>query len=461
MNESMTVPRPVAKSLPVLTVTQLTQAIQRSLEATFPLVWLQGEISNCTKQSSGHLYFSLKDAHTQIAAVMFRADVARLKLLPSNGDQVKVFAELSLFPARGIYQLIVRELTPMGIGELLLKFEERKKALKERGWFDQARKRPLPHLPARIGVITSPTGAVIQDILHILTRRYGNFHLILYPVKVQGEGAAEEIARAIEHCNQYHIADVLIVGRGGGSIEDLWAFNEECVASAIFQSQIPIISAVGHETDYTIADWVADVRAPTPSAAAEMVLAEKGQILKQLALLRSRSSQALQQHIRRETIRLQGLKKHPYLLSLNPVLIPKTQEVDHLQTAVCDAILQRIQALRWQVDSLKKRLIPYQPMQRILAWKERLTTIQRNLQRAFSSSILSRKADRLRDLTRALAAVDPSAVTKQGYGLCFSEKDHRVITSIKTLNVGEHVRIRLADGELVACVEALHPKNNA
>lgn len=461
MNEAMTLPRPVAKSLPVLTVTQLTQAIQRSLEATFPLVWLQGEISNCTKQNSGHLYFSLKDAHTQISAVMFRADAARLKLLPSNGDQVKVFAELTVFPARGIYQLIVRELTWVGIGELLLKFEERKKALKERGWFAEARKRPLPHLPRRIGVITSPTGAVIQDILHVLTRRYGNFHLVLYPVKVQGEGAAEEIAQAIEQCNAHALADVLIVGRGGGSIEDLWAFNEECVAAAIFHSRIPIISAVGHETDYTIADWVADVRAPTPSAAAEMVLAEKGQLLRQLSLLRSRCQQALQQHIRRESIRLAGLKKHPYLLSLNPIIAPKTQELDHLQTALYDAILQRIQALRWQVESLKKRLIPYQPTQRIYAWKERINTLQRNLYRTFVTYILKRKAERLRNLTTTLSAVDPTAVIQRGYGLLFSEKDQRVITSIRTLTVGEHVRIRLADGELSTCVEAIHPKKTS
>lgn len=477
-----TLARPVAPSLPILTVTQLTQAIQRSLEATFPLLWLQGEISNCTKHASGHLYFSLKDAYAQISAVMFRSDVARLKVLPSHGDQVKVFGELSLLPARGTYQLIVRELVLMGIGELLLKFEERKRALQERGWFAQARKRPLPHLPKRIGVVTSPTGAVIQDILHILTRRYGNFHLILYPVKVQGEGAAEEIAYAIEQCNRHQVADVLIVGRGGGSIEDLWAFNEECVAAAIFHSRIPIISAVGHETDYTIADWVADVRAPTPSAAAEMVLAEKGQLLRQLTLLRSRCQQALQQHLRRESIRLQGLKRHPYFLSLRPVIAPKTQELDHLQMALQEAMLKRLHQLHWQVDSLKKRLIPYEPSQRIRAWQERLNTLQRNLYKAFRlryiacakqcdptllttrlskqfAHLWSRKSERLRHMQRALASVDPTAVVQRGYGLLFSEKTERVITSILTLEVGEHVRMRLADGEVSARIEQIHRKH--
>lgn len=478
MNRSISPTRPIAPSLPILTVTQLTQAIQRSLEATFPLLWLQGEISNCTKQSSGHLYFSIKDAHTQISAVMFRADASRLKILPTNGDQVKVFAELTLFAARGSYQLVVRELALMGVGELLLKLEERKKALQERGWFDQARKRPLPHLPNRIGVVTSPTGAVIQDILHVLTRRYGNFHLILYPVKVQGEGAAEEITQAIEQCNLHDVADVLIVGRGGGSIEDLWAFNEECVASAIFHSRIPIVSAVGHETDYTIADWVADVRAPTPSAAAEMVLAEKGQLLKQLSLLRSRCRQSLEQHLRREAIRLQGIKKHPYLLSLRPLLQPKMQQVDYLQTVLQDAIKQRLQQLRLHVDSLQKRLIPYQPTQRIRVWQERLNTLQRNLNKAFLARytacskqcdaallrtslnqqftlLLNQKSQRLRDLKLALLAIDPTAVVKRGYGLLFSEKGQRVITSVKNLDIGERVTMRLADGEIIARIEQI------
>lgn len=484
MNQHLSYPRPISPTLPPLTVTQLTQAIQRSLEATFPVLWVQGEISNFTRPASGHLYFSIKDANTQISAMMFRTDAAQLKVLPSNGDMVKVCAELTLFPARGIYQLVVRELSLTGIGELLLKFEERKKALKERGWFDEKRKRPLPHLPKRIGVVTSPTGAVIQDILHILTRRYGNFHLILYPVKVQGEGAAEEIALAIEQCNRYAIADVLIVGRGGGSIEDLWAFNEECVASAIFHSRIPIISAVGHETDYTIADWVADKRAPTPSAAAEMVLAEKTQLLQQLTILQSRLKTALQQHIRRESIRLQGLKKHPYLLSLRPILGPKNQQLDYLQTALQEAISRRLHTCHAQLDSFKKQLVPYQPARRIQAWKEKLSQLERALYRAHLARLsacakssepallkarllqnferlLNRRKERLRDLKRALFSVSPTAVLERGYGLVFSEKDAHMVTSVESIQVGQRVRIKLFDGQLTAAIDHVELKTNA
>jgi exodeoxyribonuclease VII large subunit len=267
---------------PILTVSQLSQAIKLSLETAFPFVQLQGEISNCKPHSSGHLYFSLKDAHAQISAVMFRPDAATLKFTPKDGTQVIAIGEINVYPTSGKYQIVVRELRPMGIGELLLKLEELKMKITKLGWFRKEHKKPLPKFPKRIGVVTSPTGAAIQDMLNILTRRFSGFHLILYPVKVQGEGAAQEIAHAIEQFNHYELADVLIVGRGGGSIEDLWAFNEEVVAKAIFESKIPIISAVGHETDHCIADYVADIRAPTPSAAAEIVIAEKGQQLHHL-----------------------------------------------------------------------------------------------------------------------------------------------------------------------------------
>ena len=253
-----------------LTVSQLTNAIKLSLESTFPMIYLQGEVTNFKLQSSGHLYFSLKDANAMIGAVMFKGEASALKIMPKAGDQVVVKGELSVYPPKGNYQLVVRELSYVGLGELLLKLEELKIKLHQMGWFKSSHKKPLPRFPKRIGVVTSPTGAVIQDILNVLTRRFSGFHLILYPVKVQGEGAAQEIAQAIEQFNKYQIVDVMIVGRGGGSLEDLWAFNEEIVASAIFHSQIPIISAVGHETDHCIADYVADVRAPTPSAAAEM-----------------------------------------------------------------------------------------------------------------------------------------------------------------------------------------------
>ena len=272
----------------ILTVTQLSQALKMHIETRFPAIAVQGEVSNLKEQASGHLYFTLKDAQAQISAVLFKTNGRAVEKLPKNGDQILVRGEINVYPPRGYYQIIVRELSFVGVGALLLKLHEMKLKLQERGWFDKAHKKPLPKYPKTIGVVTSATGSVIQDILHILSRRLNKFHLILNPVKVQGETAAEEIAEAITQFNRYALADVLIIGRGGGSLEDLWAFNEEKLAKAIFDSQIPIICAVGHETDYCIADFVADVRAPTPSAAAEIVSVEKMQQLLFLSQAKTR-----------------------------------------------------------------------------------------------------------------------------------------------------------------------------
>ncbi|MBA3604330.1 MAG: exodeoxyribonuclease VII large subunit, partial [Parachlamydiaceae bacterium] len=281
------------QSPPVLTVTQITHAIKQSLESSFRHVWLQGEISNFKAQGSGHLYFSLKDQGAQIGAVMFRSEAAAIKIPPKDGAQVIIRGEINVYPQSGKYQIVVRELRYVGLGELLVKLEELKAKLYAKGWFNPQLKKPLPKFPKTIGVVTSPTGAVIQDILNVLQRRYPGFHLILNPVRVQGEGAAAEIALAINQFNRYALADVLIVGRGGGSIEDLWAFNEEIVAEAIFNSKIPIISAVGHETDVCLTDFVADARAPTPSAAATMVIADKAQVQHHLGQVRHRLMQSL------------------------------------------------------------------------------------------------------------------------------------------------------------------------
>jgi exodeoxyribonuclease VII large subunit len=271
-----------ALSNKVFTVSELSFAIKAHLENKFKLIYVKGEISNFKKHSSGHIYFSLKDKDSQISAALFRGRAANIKKMPTDGDQVIVFGEISVYPPRGSYQIIVRQIDFLGIGELLLKLHALKEELKEKGYFDEKEKKPLPKFPKKIGVVTSETGAVIQDILNVLNRRFYNFHLILSSVKVQGEKAALEIAKAIDEFNKYNLVDVLIIGRGGGSLEDLFAFNEKIVAESIFNSKIPIISAVGHETDTSISDLVADVRAPTPSAAAEIVISEKKAFLKNL-----------------------------------------------------------------------------------------------------------------------------------------------------------------------------------
>lgn len=470
-----------SKARAVMTVAQLTQAIKLSLEATFPVLMLQGEISNFKRQTSGHLYFSLKDATAQISAVMFRSAAEELKLLPKEGDQVIVTAELTVYPPRGNYQLVVKELQMAGAGALLLKLEELKKKLHQRGFFSIERKKSLPSLPRCIGVVTSPTGAVIQDILHVLTRRYANFRLLLNPVKVQGEGAAEEIARAIEQFNQYGLADVLIVGRGGGSIEDLWAFNEERVAEAIFQSQIPIIAAVGHETDVTIADLVADVRAPTPSAAAEMVMAEKGQLLRALNQASGRLKQTLGQLLRQQRARLLSFMRYPLLASASALLGHWMQRLDYLRQDHEKLIVLKLRETKRELISKAQQVALLNPLSLFSELRKRLQVLEMRLlqtwrgqlesrRRLFDPRSFQRRLDsnwtrihrRLWELlnkTRgSLEGIDPNRLLKRGYSILFSEKGNLVINSVKALSQGQSVRIFLSDGEAQATINSICQK---
>ncbi len=263
----------------VVSVSDITRLIKQSLEQRFTRVWVQGEISNFKRHTSGHFYFTLKDEGAQISATMWRSRAANLLFAPEDGMKVIARGGITVYPPRGNYQIDVEQLTPVGIGELQIAFERLKRKLAAEGLFDESRKRPLPKFPERIGVITSETGAALQDIRTVLARRFSGVELLLLPVRVQGAGAADEIAQALRDMNRYGSVDVIIVGRGGGSLEDLWSFNEEVVARAIAASHIPVVSAVGHEIDFTIADFVADLRAPTPSAAAEMVVPDGAELL--------------------------------------------------------------------------------------------------------------------------------------------------------------------------------------
>lgn len=389
----------------VFSVSELTSAIKALLEPNFRAISVRGEISNFKLQTSGHLYFSLKDANSQISSVLFKGNAANLPRLPKEGDQVIATGEISLYAPRGSYQIVIRELQFLGVGELLLKLHQLKEALHQRGWFDTEHKKPLPKLPRRIGVVTSPTGAVIQDILHILTRRFAGFQVVLNPVKVQGEGAAAEIAQAIHDFNKHDLADVLIVGRGGGSIEDLWAFNEEIVAKAIFESRIPIISAVGHETDFTIADWVADVRAPTPSAAAEIVIAEKEQLLQFLSSSKQSAKQRITQQIGQYRRQVAALQKHPLLSSPYGILAPTIQKL----------------------DDYTRQLELLHPRDRIRQAKDQLKRVKEHLR-----------------------SIHPQNLLKKGYAILFSEKDHSIILSAEDLQPEKKFTALLHDGKVTA-----------
>lgn len=432
--------------LPLLSVSALTQSIKTLLETHFRFIAVQGEVSNSKLQSSGHFYFSLKDKEAQIAAVMFKTDVSLLDRLPKDGDQVIVKGTLNVYPPSGKYQIVARTLELAGVGALLLKLEALKVKLKEKGYFSSARKKKLPCLPRKIGVVTSPTGAVIQDILHVLTRRFSDFHLILNPVKVQGVGAKEEIAAAIDFFNKSDLVDVIIIGRGGGTLEDLWAFNEEMVADAIFRSHIPIISAVGHETDHCIADYVADVRAPTPSAAAEMVMAERGEQLKALNRLTLSLNQCIFHLLRNGKEKLNGLQRDPLFSNPYALLSEKMQRIDEFKIALDRRMEDMLKQLRLKLMAFEKQNQALKPSTRIIHCREKLGMVQKNLDQSFAK-YRQQKKKQLEQISLLLKALDPRNLLSKGYCVVFSEKTHSIITSISTLSKGDPVQLLFADGK--------------
>ncbi len=409
----------------ILTVSELTAQIKKQLEGRFSFITVQGEISNFKEQTSGHLYFTLKDAQAQISAVLFRGNAASLARKPKAGDQVILKGEISVYAPRGNYQIIARELSYVGQGELLLRLQALKEKLAQEGLFAKERKKPLPKIPKTIGVVTSPTGSVIQDILHVLTRRFSGFQLLLNPVKVQGEGAAEEIARAIEQFNEFRLADVLIVGRGGGSLEDLWPFNEERVARAIFASKIPVISAVGHETDFCIADFVADVRAPTPSAAAEIAMAEKNKELQFLATVQKRLKDTLHQQVRSQKARLQALMRQP-ALSKPLFLVGKfAQMVDEASSEITHALQKKLQEKKLGLLALQKAKSAGSPHVRLATYKQKLSM-----------------------LSAHLGAINPKNLLTKGYAIVFCEKTGSAIFSATTLKENDLVHLQFHDGQV-------------
>ncbi|HEV2234216.1 MAG TPA: exodeoxyribonuclease VII large subunit, partial [Terriglobia bacterium] len=330
----------------ILSVSELTLRVKGLFEKNFAEVWVEGEVSNFRPASSGHLYFTLKDATSQLRAVCFRNQARYLKFKPQDGISVIARGRLSVYEARGEYQLYVELLEPAGVGALQLAFEQLKAKLAAEGLFDPARKKPLPVLPRTVGVVTSPAGAVVRDILRVLKRRFRNMNVLVYPVKVQGEGAAKEISEGIEYFNRHSLADVMIVARGGGSLEDLWAFNEEAVARAIAGSKIPVISAVGHETDFTIADFVADLRAPTPSVAAELVVQRKQDYLTEIQDRARRMAHVFRFKLSEARERLTTLKMHRVFQTLGARLEERSQRVDDLIASLDKTLRARLNSGR-------------------------------------------------------------------------------------------------------------------
>lgn len=465
----------IAQNKPVLSVGQLTNAIKHCLETTFPMVWVQGEISNFKKQSSGHLYFSLKDEQAQLSCVMFRGNTSQLKQLPKDGDKVILQGEINVYPPSGKYQIIVRNLQFVGVGELLLRLEELKQEINKRGWFKKEHKKPIPKLPKRIGVVTSPTGAAIQDIINVLTRRFSGFKLLLNPVRVQGVEAAGEIAQAIRDFNAHNMVDVIIVGRGGGSIEDLWAFNEEVVARAIFESQIPIIAAVGHETDHCIAEYVADIRAPTPSAAAEIVIAEREAQLKHLSQLEKRLHHTLSMRLTNSKEKLMGILKQPAFLSPYYLLGPWMQKLDEQRNQLDQQMNYVLKQKNAFLEGRQKLLYSLSPTTKISHCKVRIKQLTDAIDQSIKhrlvqskkslskenrrqqieqllTSLIRLKREKLHKVTTTLTAIDPKKLLQKGYSILFSEKSGSVIKSIRQMQIDDQVKVMLADGEALTKV---------
>lgn len=443
-----------------LTVTEVTRDIKALLEETFAAVWVEGEISNWKVVQSGHAYFTLKDTHTQLRTVMFRAALRHLAFTPASGMHVLARGRLTVYEPRGDYQLLAEALEPQGIGALHLAFEQLKERLFQEGLFDAARKRPLPLVPQRIGIVTSPTGAAIRDIVHVVHRRRSAVHLYLYPAHVQGREAVPDIVRGIAALNAWEPrVDVLIVGRGGGSLEDLWAFNEEPVARAIAASAIPVITAVGHEMDYTIADFVADMSASTPSAAAELVAKSEEELRQQLEALQARMRTVLQQTRRQAYAGLERLMACRVFREPHRLVQARQQYVDDLLSRLEQGWQDSLHARQHQLQQSAKMLVRVNPRTRWQRLVVHVQTLQNRLDAALRSQLTLHR-EHLNGLGSTLHSLSPLAVLGRGYSLCRDLATQRLVTSIGTVQPGHQVEVVLSDGALACTVDTMQQRES-
>lgn len=437
---------PLQQQENIFTVSRLNNEVRGLLEKNYPFVWVEGEISNFAAPHSGHWYFSLKDANAQVRCAMFRAHQRKLACIPKDGMHVLIKAKVSLYENRGEFQLIAEDMEERGEGKLQREFEMMKKKLQAAGLFEASCKKTLPLFPKTIGIITSATGAAVRDILNVLLRRYPCAPIIIYPTLVQGASASPAIVNAIQLANRRNECDVLILARGGGSLEDLWCFNAENVAYAIFESQIPIISGVGHEIDFTIADFVADVRAPTPSAAAELITPDRQELQQ---LIAARELQVIH-HIgnKIQALRQQIQWTHKHLSQQHP-RHRLNQQMQHLD--ICEAkLLQQLQRLmtkcHMQIQLLTTNLHKQTPLTAITALQSKLVAQTQTLKH-FSLQKLNATQSQLAQLAGKLDALSPLATLQRGYAVA-TRPDHHIVTNAKDVAKGEHINVKLSVGEL-------------
>jgi len=440
----------------VYSVSSLLRATKTLLDLEFGTVWVEGEISNLARPASGHLYFTLKDDKAQVRCALFRAQRTRISVEPENGLLVKVRARVGLYEPRGDFQLIVDSLEPAGIGALQRAFEELKLKLMNEGLFASEAKQPLPGLPKRIGVITSPSGAVIHDILTTLRRRFPAIEVLLIPVPVQGAGSAEKIAEAIRNAEIHGDCDALIVARGGGSLEDLWAFNEEIVARAIFECEIPLVSSIGHETDFTIADFVADARAPTPTAAAEMLSPDMAQWMQHFERTESRLEKLVRDRLGQYAQRLDLTSRR--LLHPGQRIRAALRQLQSLSLRMQRLTLNRLNSAQGGLRPLRRRLMNCRPDRKIRSLSSSYA-IQMHRLTSSTHKVLRQKRLELTGLIKRLNTLNPLETLGRGFAIFYKEDRKSVIESIDQAITGEHGIVQVADGEIRCLIEETHEKH--
>ncbi|MFJ7637150.1 exodeoxyribonuclease VII large subunit [Peribacillus sp. NPDC097225] len=431
-----------------LSVSALTKYIKRKFDVDPHLqnAYIKGEISNFKQHTSGHMYFTLKDEKARLLAVMFAANNKGMKFTPENGMKVLVRGDISLYEASGQYQLYVKSMAPDGVGDLYIAYEQLKKKLEEAGLFLAKHKKAIPQYPKSVGVITSPTGAALRDIITTIKRRYPITKIIVYPALVQGNNAAKSIAQAISLANARAESDVLIVGRGGGSIEELWAFNEEIVAESIYDSDIPIISAVGHETDFTIADFVADMRAPTPTGAAELAVPHLNEILERLMNRKNRLTRSIQEQVNANRTHLSRLERSYAFRYPHKMYEQKLEQLDRATERLGKTSTRYFLKKRDELNQITEVLNKQHPEQLVRTSKENLQQYEKALRKTMEA-IYRQKSQRFVSMTATLSALSPLKIMERGYGLVFTE-DETLIKSTQQVSTGDKIAVSIKDGTL-------------
>lgn len=432
-------------------VSQLTRRIKSLLEMEISYVWLSGEISNWRVSPAGHAYFTLKDAQSQIDAVMFRGKLMHVRFGPDNGLEVIVHGQVTVYERRGNYQIVCEEMQPKGMGALQLAFERLKAKLQAEGLFDDAHKKPLPMLPHRIGIVTSPTGAAIRDILNVINRRFAQVHITLFPARVQGDEAAPEIVEGIRMLDELGV-DVIIVGRGGGSLEDLWPFNEEIVVRAVYECTTPIISAVGHEIDFSLCDFAADVRAATPSAAAELVVREQDVLVKAVCAHRDRLQRVMTHYVAQLSQRLQAARRHYIFRNPEQLIVQRRQQTDELRMRLQQAALDHVRQTRVRVDRAARSLALLSPRHLVHRANERLIALKRRLA-AGGMQAAARGRAKFLPLVARLDALSPLAILARGYAIAWKRPGRELVRRSDQLAPGDVIDVQFGEGSVSARID--------